>query len=97
MVIQFPSLFPALSLAYRKWLNKCRTLAITPTKSRFQQWDEVQRVNRDYTLAGLQAIAEARRSRNSSFRFLYMSGLTVPRDMSKKPMVHGDYLLLRVS
>ena len=65
-------------------------------KSRAQQWDAVVRVNKEYTLAGLQAIGEARGTRSSVFRFMYMSGDGVPRDQSKKPAVMGDYMLMRV-
>jgi hypothetical protein len=73
-----------------------RALAITPLKSRAQKWDEVVRVNQEYPLVGLKAIAEARGSRSSVFRFMYMSGESAPRDSSKKPAVMGDYLLMRV-
>lgn len=73
-----------------------RALAITPLKSRAQQWDEVVRVNQEYTLAGLEAITDARGTRSSVFRFMYMSGDGAPRDQSKKPAYMGDYLLMRV-
>lgn len=55
------------------------------------------RVCKGYTLAGLDAMAEARGSRTSPFRFLYMSGAGINRDSSKKPFYMGDYMLMRVS
>jgi hypothetical protein len=73
-----------------------RTLAITPTKSLAHKWDEVVRVNQEYPLVGLKAIAEARGSRSSAIRFMYMSGEAAPRDLSKKPAIMGDYVLMRV-
>jgi len=73
-----------------------RTLAITPLKSLSHKWDEVVRVCQEYPLYGLKAMAEARGSRTKPFRFMYMSGDGAPRDMSKKPVVLRDYLLMRV-
>jgi hypothetical protein len=72
-----------------------RAMAITPLKSRNHPWDEVVRVCQEYTLSGLKAIVEARGSRGSPFRFLYVSGDGTPRD-GKKPSYMGDYLLMRV-
>jgi hypothetical protein len=75
-----------------------RTLAITPTKSRSVPWDEVVKVCHDYTMAGLQAICEARGSAKSSpLRFLYMSGMAAERDQTKPPKFMPKYCLLRVS
>jgi hypothetical protein len=73
-----------------------RALAITPLRSRAQKWEEVVRVNQEYPLVGFKAIAEARGSRSSPFRFMYMSGEGIPRDLSKKPKYMADYLLMRV-
>jgi len=73
-----------------------RTLAITPLKALSHKWDEVVRVCQEYPLYGLKAMAEARGSRSKTFRIMYMSGEGTPRDMSKKPVLLRDYLLMRV-
>lgn len=48
-------------------------------------------------LSTLEAIVEARKSCRSTFRFIYVSGIGVPRDLSKKPKFMSDYVLVRVS
>ena len=73
-----------------------RALAITPLKSRAQKWDDVVQVNQEYPLVALRAIAEARGSRSSAFRFMYVSGEGASRDPSKKPAYMCEYLLMRV-
>lgn len=59
-------------------------------------WEEVKLVCQDYTLAMLNAVAEARQSRRTTFRFMYMSGFRAPRDLSNKQINPGDYILMRV-
>lgn len=42
-------------------------------------------------------MADARGSRTSTFRFMYMSGPGISRDSTKKPLYMGDYMVMRVS
>ena len=55
---------------------------------------EVRRVCKDCTLAGFRAIYESNPA--SPFRFLYVSGDGVPSDLSKKPLLMGNYMIMRV-
>ncbi|EXJ53443.1 uncharacterized protein A1O5_13311 [Cladophialophora psammophila CBS 110553] len=73
------------------------TLAITPGKSTGIPWDEVYRVCHEYTMAGLEAIFEARGSgtKSTPFRFLYMSGMAAERDQTKTPTFMPKYCLMR--
>jgi uncharacterized protein YbjT (DUF2867 family) len=71
------------------------TVAITPTKSQLEKFEDVVRVCQTSTLAGMRAMVEAREGKK--FRFLYMSGLQAERDQSKRPRVMGEYVLMRVS
>jgi len=77
-----------------------RTVAITPTKSRGFEFDEVRRVCQEHTLAGLQAMLEARGEGGNQkmpqpFRFMYMSGTAAERDQSKTPSFMPEYTLMR--
>ena len=75
------------------------TMAITPSKSRGLDFGEVRRVCQDYTLAGLQAMFEARGEGGSGvtpFRFMYMSGTAAERDQNKTPSFMPPYSLMRV-
>ncbi|KAI1506468.1 putative nucleoside-diphosphate-sugar epimerase [Biscogniauxia marginata] len=69
------------------------TVAITPTKSKMYDFDEVKRVCQTSTLAGLRAMHDAGPAR--PFRFLYTSGAGVERDQSKTPRFYGQYSLMR--
>ncbi|KAL2039747.1 hypothetical protein N7G274_007606 [Stereocaulon virgatum] len=74
------------------------TVAITPSKSRGLEFDEVRRVCHDYTLAGLQAIFEAHGKSGSNaapLRFMYMSGSAAQRDPKEVPRFMSKYLLMR--
>ncbi|MCJ1473565.1 hypothetical protein MMC13_002216 [Lambiella insularis] len=75
------------------------TVAITPTKSRGLDFDEVRRVCHDFTLAGLKAMfkahSEGESRGDSPFRFLYMSGVAAERDQSKTPGWMPQYSLMR--
>ncbi|KAF2679277.1 nucleoside-diphosphate-sugar epimeras-like protein [Lentithecium fluviatile CBS 122367] len=73
------------------------TLALTPMRSKQHPWNEVVRINKDYCVAGMNAIADARRAAGTKtpFRFMYMSGRGVSYDMKKKPWILGDYILMR--
>jgi hypothetical protein len=72
---------------------------LTPVKSRQYAWDEVVKVCKGYCVAGMEGIAEARKEAGNTkpFRFMYMSGRGTVQDLTKKPMIMGDYVLLRVS
>lgn len=56
---------------------------------------DVKRICQDCTMAGLEAMYEAGLSK--PFRFVYLSGEGTPRDQTKKPLILGQYLLMRVS
>ncbi|MCJ1437930.1 hypothetical protein MMC27_007317 [Xylographa pallens] len=74
------------------------TVAITPTKSRFVEFDEVRRVCQEHTLAGLQALLEAHSEGDNipkPFRFMYMSGTAAGRDKDKPPSFMPQYSLMR--
>ncbi|KAJ5611709.1 hypothetical protein N7528_008814 [Penicillium herquei] len=69
------------------------TVAITPFRAGNFPFAEVKRVCQDCTLAGFKAIYEAGPQR--PFRFLYFSAEGTPRDPSKRPMLMGDYQIMR--
>ncbi|KAJ5947194.1 hypothetical protein N7466_000209 [Penicillium verhagenii] len=69
------------------------TVAITPFRSGSFDFKEVKRVCQDCTLAGFKTIYEAGPAR--PFRFLYFSAEGTPRDSSKRPMLMGDYQVMR--
>lgn len=73
----------------------CRTVAVTPFKARSMDFAEVKRVCDDCTMAGFKAIYESVPAK--PFRFFYFSGDGVPEDPKKKPLILGDYLVMRVS
>lgn len=68
---------------------------MTPFKAMGMDFAEVKRVCDDCTIAGFKAIYEAVPAK--PFRFLYFSADGVPSDPSKKPLLMGDYLVMRVS
>ena len=74
---------------------RIRTVGVTPMKSMAYDFAEVKRVCHDCTLAGLKAMYEAGASR--PFRFCYLSASGVSRDLTQKPLIMGDFLLMRVS
>ncbi|KAJ7679040.1 hypothetical protein DFH06DRAFT_1315988 [Mycena polygramma] len=69
------------------------TVAITPSKSKSFQFDEVTRICQTSTLVGLQAMHDA--GLNKPFRFIYMSGTAAERDQTKKPSWMPEYSLMR--
>ncbi|KAK1613496.1 hypothetical protein BDP81DRAFT_466795 [Colletotrichum phormii] len=76
------------------------TVAITPSKLTFYDWNEIHRVCYESPLAGFRAMLEARSSstatnNNTPFRFIYMSGARTERDQSKTPSFKPEYSLLR--
>lgn len=79
-------------------LTKCRLLAVTPSKSKTMPWEEVRKICYDYTVKGLETIAQLPRdiSAGKPLRFIYTSGAMSERDQSNKPWLLGDYCLMRV-
>ncbi|KAI0884915.1 NAD(P)-binding protein [Annulohypoxylon maeteangense] len=69
------------------------TVAITPSKSKMYDFEEVKRICQTCTLAGFNAICESGVSK--PFRFLYMSGATTERDQTKTPRFLPQYSLMR--
>ncbi|KAI5865420.1 NAD(P)-binding protein [Durotheca rogersii] len=69
------------------------TVGVTPDKALRSDWKEVERVCRDCTIAGMNAMYDAGPSR--PFRFLYVSGEAAERDQTKKPAFLSRYLLMR--
>ncbi|KAI1341755.1 putative nucleoside-diphosphate-sugar epimerase [Xylariaceae sp. FL0016] len=69
------------------------TVAITPSKSKAYEPDEVKRVCQTSTLAGLRAMHDAGLAK--PFRFLYMSGAAAERDQTKTPKYYPEYCLMR--
>ncbi|KAJ6021032.1 hypothetical protein N7540_006536 [Penicillium herquei] len=69
------------------------TVAITPFRASNFPFAEVKRVCQDCTLAGFKAIYDA--GPKSPFRFLYFSAEGTPRDPSHRPILMGDYQVMR--
>lgn len=85
--------YPEEILSQLKDADACVwTLAVTPTKSKDNDFDEVTKVCYDYTINGLETLFSVA---NKPFRFVYTSGVTVERDQTKVlPFLH-DYRLMR--
>ncbi|GAW14980.1 hypothetical protein ANO14919_043880 [Xylariales sp. No.14919] len=72
------------------------TIAVTPSKSKLVAWEEVCKISRDYAVTAIETISQLRHDRPTSrFRFVYISGVAAERDPSKKPLIMGDYCLMR--
>ncbi|KXX79209.1 hypothetical protein MMYC01_203694 [Madurella mycetomatis] len=73
------------------------TIAITPSQLKTTPWEQTVKVCRDYAIRGIETISQLpRHSQNQKpLRFVYISGINAERDQSKKPMILGDYCLLR--
>lgn len=69
------------------------TVGVTPMKSMSMEFDEVKRVCDDCTIAGFKAICDA--VPKKPFRFLYFSGAALLEELTKKPLILGDYALMR--
>jgi hypothetical protein len=78
--------------------GRLRTVAITPFKSRSMSFETVRRVCQEWTLAGLNAMADS--NPNQPFRFLYMSGAASSKADDKNnswtPKYMAQYSLMRV-
>ena len=72
-----------------------RTVAITPSKSRAYDFEEVKRICQTCAVDGLRAVHEAGPAK--PFRFIYMSGSASERDQTKTPRFLPQYCLMRVS
>jgi len=73
---------------------RCRTVAITPTRSTAFDFKDVVRVCQTSTLAGLRAMYESGVAK--PFRFLYVSGFGAERDRSRTPSFKPEYSWMRV-
>ncbi|KAI0466323.1 NAD(P)-binding protein [Xylaria cf. heliscus] len=69
------------------------TVAITPSKSKTYDFEEVKRICHTSAIAGLRSIHEAGPA--IPFRFLYMSGAAAERDQNKTPKTMPQYCLMR--
>ncbi|KAI0435879.1 NAD(P)-binding protein [Xylaria telfairii] len=69
------------------------TVAITPSKSKTYDFEEVKRICHTSTIAGLRSMHEAGTA--TPFRFLYMSGAAAERDQNKTPKLMAQYCLMR--
>jgi hypothetical protein len=58
-------------------------------------FEEVRRVSHTCTLEGFKAMYEAGPA--TPFRFLYFCGTGIPDELSTKPLILGDFRLMRVS
>lgn len=72
-----------------------RTVAVTPIKGMNMDFAEVKRVCQTCTLEGFKAIQEAKPAK--PFRFVYFSAEGLPQDPLAKPLLLGEYRLMRVS
>ncbi|KAK9235118.1 hypothetical protein V1525DRAFT_410906 [Lipomyces kononenkoae] len=72
-------------------------IAVTPSKSWTIPWEQARKVCYDYTVKGLETIAQLPRDSCAArpLRFIYTSGAKAERDPSKKPWLLGDYSLMR--
>ncbi|CAG9939593.1 unnamed protein product [Clonostachys rosea f. rosea IK726] len=69
------------------------TVAITPSKASRYDFEVVRNICHTSTMAFLNAFMDTKPA--SKFRFLYMSGLGVERDQTKRPRIYADYMLMR--
>ncbi|PHH66825.1 hypothetical protein CDD81_5957 [Ophiocordyceps australis] len=72
------------------------TIAITPLQSKSMPWEQTCKISRDYAVTGIKTLAQLPRSSSAKpLRFIYMSGASSVRDAAQKPIVLGDYCLMR--
>nr|CDP29391.1 Putative protein of unknown function [Podospora anserina S mat+] len=69
------------------------TIAITPAQLKTVPWETTVKVCRDYAVTGIKVISSLTDKR--LFRFVYVSGANAVRDPAKKPLLLGDYCVLR--
>ncbi|KAH7009916.1 hypothetical protein EDB80DRAFT_714075 [Ilyonectria destructans] len=71
-------------------------IAITPSRSKTRPWDEVRKVCLDYTVTGIETLSQLSGDRSTGpMRFIYTSGDRAERDPNKKPLILGEYSLMR--
>ncbi|KFY40151.1 hypothetical protein V494_03624 [Pseudogymnoascus sp. VKM F-4513 (FW-928)] len=71
-------------------------LAVTPSKTWTMPWEDVRKICFDYTVKGIETIAQLPRDSGSKpLRFIYTSGAKAQRDQSQKPWILGNYSLMR--
>ncbi|OAR02377.1 hypothetical protein LLEC1_02596 [Akanthomyces lecanii] len=71
-------------------------LAITPSASKSMDFEVVKKVCVDYVMKGFDTLKQLPRPEGGKpLRFVYASGAKAERDQTKKPMILGDYTLMR--
>ncbi|KAF4468591.1 transport sec13 [Fusarium albosuccineum] len=71
-------------------------IAITPTRSKLMEWEEVRKICHDYAVTAADEFAKIPRDgKTEPLRFLYISGANAVRDPAKKPWILGDMCLMR--
>ncbi|KIX02556.1 uncharacterized protein Z518_08497 [Rhinocladiella mackenziei CBS 650.93] len=74
------------------------TIAIVPSKLKTISWEQACKISRDYAIKGIETISQLpREGKTKPLRFIYMSGSHAERNQSKKPLILGDYRLMRRS
>ncbi|KAK4159987.1 hypothetical protein QBC43DRAFT_326209 [Cladorrhinum sp. PSN259] len=68
------------------------TIAVTPSQLKTVPWETTVKVCRDYAVNGIKNLSTVA---SSPFRFIYISGDNAERDQTKKPLLLGDYCLMR--
>jgi len=68
------------------------TIAVTPAKLNTMPFDEVRKISLDYTETAIHTMSPIA---SKPFRFIYVSGANGERDQSKKPLIMGNYALMR--
>ncbi len=91
-----PILFPGTHLLTSRSTN--RTIAITPGQLKSTPWEQTVKICRDYAIRGIETISQLPRGGDGKgpLRFVYISGNNAERDPTKKPLLLGDYCILRV-
>ncbi|KAK3381015.1 hypothetical protein B0H63DRAFT_474761 [Podospora didyma] len=69
------------------------SIAVTPAQLKTVPWETTVAVCRDFAVKGIQQISE--QTNKKPFRFVYISGHNAVRDPAQKPMILGDYCVLR--
>ncbi|KAK4186488.1 hypothetical protein QBC35DRAFT_387055 [Podospora australis] len=70
------------------------TIALTPSRYRAVPWDEAVRICSGYAVYALETISKLSDA-NRPFKFVYFSGSSAVRDPAQKPLILGDYLVMR--
>jgi hypothetical protein len=100
MVSQRPT-FPPTVACRGSWtftdvlIEAGRNVAITPNKTTGMSETEVKKICHDYTLLGLQAMAEVANP-GHPFRFIYTSGAMTERDQDKTLWLMSEHRKMRV-